>query len=258
MSTYVLKTPGKNTLQLAGKEGRGEKLKRRKEERLKAKVKAKLSSSFDEYESPYSSLSSLMLIIRNFQIVPRFAYTAKYCADVGFDGVELLGAYGYLLAQFLSPATNKRTDQYGGSAENRARIVCEIYNEIRKTVPKEFVIGVKVNSAEFQNVDLNCEDALRVCKVFEDIGFDFIELTGGEYEQLSDLYKRESTRKREAFFLVFIDKIVKHIEKPVIYVTGGFRTATGMCEAVSSGVTQGIGLGRPAAQEPDLPKRILS
>ncbi|VDN39830.1 unnamed protein product [Gongylonema pulchrum] len=192
------------------------------------------------------------------EVVARFAYAAKYCADAGFDGIELHCAHGYLLSQFLTPTTNKRTDQYGGSLENRTRIVCEIYKEIRNVVPKDFVIGAKVNSVEFQKDGLNTEEATEVCKILENVGFDFIELSGGTYEHLAFQHERESTRKREAFFLEFADRITKQIKKSIIYVTGGFRTAKGMCEAVQSGATQGIGLGRPAAQEPDLPKKILS
>lgn len=185
-------------------------------------------------------------------------YTAKYCADVGFDGVQLHCAHGYLLSQFLSPTTNKRTDQYGGSLENRVRIVLETYNEIRKVVPKDFVIGAKVNSVEFQKDGLTTDDAKEVCRIFEDAGLDFIELSGGTYEHIAFHHQRESTKKREAFFLDFADAIVKQIKKCVIYVTGGFRTVKGMCDAISSGATQGIGLGRPAGQEPDLPKKLLS
>lgn len=162
------------------------------------------------------------------------------------------------MSQFLSPTTNKRNDQYGGSPENRLRIVLEMYDEIRKVVPKDFIVGAKINSVEFQKDGLTTDDAMEMCKIFENIGIDFIELSGGSYEHMAFLHQRESTKKREAFFLEFTDMIVKHLKKTVIYVTGGFRTAKGMCEAVSSGATHGIGLGRPAAQEPDLPKKLLS
>lgn len=137
------------------------------------------------------------------EVIDRFVYAAKYAFEAGFDGVQLHGAHGYLLAQFTSPTTNKRTDQYGGSLENRQRIVLEIYEAIRKEIPAStgFLIGVKTNSVEFQAEGTTLEDAVKMCKVYESAGFDFVELSGGTYEQSAPIHLRESTKKREAFFL---------------------------------------------------------
>lgn len=193
------------------------------------------------------------------EVIDRFVYAAKYAYETGFDGVQLHGAHGYLLAQFTSPTTNKRTDKYGGSVANRQRIILEIYEAIRKEIPAStgFLVGLKTNSVEFQTEGTTVDDAIEMCKAYEEIGFDFVELSGGTYEQLAFQHIRDSTRQREAFFLEFAEKIRPVFKNTVVYLTGGFRTVNAMVEAVTSGATQGIGLGRPITAEPDLPKKIL-
>ncbi|CAI5451941.1 unnamed protein product [Caenorhabditis angaria] len=192
------------------------------------------------------------------EVIDRFAYAAKFAYETGFDGVELHAAHGYLLAQFTSPTTNKRTDKYGGSLENRLRIILEIYDAIRQQVPTEFIVGIKTNSVEFQEQGTTVDDAKEMCSIFEEKGFDFVELSGGTYEKIAFHHLRESTKQREAFFLEFAEKIRPVFKNTVVYLTGGFRTVKAMVEAVESDATQGIGLGRPITAEPDLPRKILS
>ncbi|CAL2045397.1 unnamed protein product [Caenorhabditis brenneri] len=193
------------------------------------------------------------------EVVDRFVYAAKYAYECGFDGVQLHGAHGYLLSQFTSPTTNKRTDKYGGTIENRQRIILEIYDAIRAEIPPStgFLVGIKTNSVEFQAEGTTLEDAIEMCTVYENKGFDFVELSGGTYEKMLFSYERESTKKREAFFVEFAEQIRPVFEKTVVYLTGGFRTANAMVDAISKNATQGIGLGRPITAEPDLPKKIL-
>ncbi|KAH7701926.1 Protein W06H8.2 [Aphelenchoides avenae] len=193
------------------------------------------------------------------EVVDRFVYTALAIKDAGFDGVELHGAHGYLLSQFLSPTTNKRTDQYGGSAANRLRIVLETYEAIRKVIPAStgFVVGIKINSVEFQDGGLQANDAAQIAEALDNAGFDFIELSGGTYENLAFGHRKESTKKREAFFLDFCQLIKPRIKRAVVYLTGGFRTVPGMVAAVERGDADGVGIGRPAMSEPDFAKKIL-
>ncbi|EYB82770.1 hypothetical protein Y032_0351g3233 [Ancylostoma ceylanicum] len=103
------------------------------------------------------------------EVIDRFVYAAKLAYETGFDGVQLHAAHGYLLSQFLSPTTNKRTDKYGGSLRNRARIIVEIYEAIRKEIPAAtgFVVGIKTNSVEFQAEGLTVEDAKEACSIME-------------------------------------------------------------------------------------------
>ncbi|KAE9552548.1 hypothetical protein FO519_004245 [Halicephalobus sp. NKZ332] len=193
------------------------------------------------------------------EIIDRFAFTSKFLFDSGFDGVQLHGAHGYLLAQFLSRTTNKRTDEYGGSPENRARIVVEIHEAIRKLVPPEtgFVVGIKLNSVEFQNEGMTTDEAVEVAKILDEAGFDFIELSGGTYEFFIMRHVKESTRKREAFYFEFAKKIKPAVKKAIVYLTGGLRTAPAMVSAIEERVTDGLGLGRPSTQEFDTPKKMI-
>ncbi|CAE6501084.1 unnamed protein product [Rhizoctonia solani] len=196
------------------------------------------------------------------EIVDQFAYTAEAAYRTGFDGVQIHGAHGYLLAQFLSQTTNNRTDEYGGSIENRARIVKEVVEAIRaKVADPKFVIGIKVNSVEFQAKGFRPEEAAELCKLLEAMGIDFVELSGGTYEESgfrhADSAPRESTLQRESFFAVFAQQITPRLKKTVVYVTGGFRSATAMAEAVRSGACAGVGFGRPAGSDPILPSEII-
>jgi 2,4-dienoyl-CoA reductase-like NADH-dependent reductase (Old Yellow Enzyme family) len=190
-------------------------------------------------------------------IVNRFAHTAEYLCKAGFDGIQLHGAHGYLLAQFLAKTTNKRTDQYGGSIENRARIIIEIADEIRRRVPTStgFMVGIKINSVEFQEGGFTAEEAKELCSLLEKAQFDFVELSGGTYQSLAFVHKRDSTRKREAYFLEFAELITPGLKKTRTYVTGGFKTLDGMVAALST--VDGVGLGRAAAQEFRLPKDMI-
>lgn len=194
------------------------------------------------------------------EVVDRFVYTAKFAHEQGFDGVELHGAHGYLLSSFLSPLTNNRTDKYGGPAVNRMRVVREIFEGIRQEIDQStgFLVGIKVNSAEFQDYGLGMDDAKAIAGMVEKTGFDFVELSGGTVERPAFHHLRESTRKREAYFFEFAEQLRPCFEKTIVYLTGGFRTARGMVNAVLEKANDGVGLGRPTSAEPDLPAKILS
>lgn len=189
-------------------------------------------------------------------IIEGFSHQAEYLEKAGWDGIELHGAHGYLLAQFLSQTTNQRTDKYGGSLTNRARLILEIAQEIRKRTSPSFIVGIKLNSVEFQEKGFSPEEAKEISTLLEQNKFDFIELSGGTYEKLAFAHQRESTKKRESFFLEFAEQIVPSLTKTKTYVTGGFKTASGMVSALD--VVDGVGLARPVCQEPLLARDILS
>jgi 2,4-dienoyl-CoA reductase-like NADH-dependent reductase (Old Yellow Enzyme family) len=186
-------------------------------------------------------------------IIDQFAHAAEFLEKAGYDGIELHGAHGYLLAQFLSPTTNRRTDKYGGSLENRIRLIIEIAEECRKRVSPSFILGIKINSVEFQDKGFSPEEAKELCKALEAARFDYIELSGGTYESLAFVHKRESTRKRESFFIEFAEEIMKPLSKTKTYITGGFKTVGAMVKALD--IVDGVGLARPVCQEPDLPEK---
>ena len=128
-------------------------------------------------------------------IIEGFAHAAEYLEKAGFDGIEIHGAHGYLLAQFLAQTTNKRTDTYGGSLQNRARIILEIGDEIRKRTQPGFILSIKMNSVEFQEGGFQADEAKKLAAMLEEHKFDFVELSGGTYENLKFGHERESTKR---------------------------------------------------------------
>ncbi|MDI9244411.1 NADH:flavin oxidoreductase/NADH oxidase family protein [Marinobacter sp. CHS3-4] len=194
-------------------------------------------------------------------IIQRFASSAAIAEKAGFDGVQIHGAHGYLVSQFLSPHHNQRDDQWGGSAENRRRFVMEVYRAIREATSADFSVGIKLNSADFQRGGFTEEESLAVIEELSNVGIDLVEISGGNYENPAMAKGKKdvkaSTRAREAYFLEFAEKVRESVSVPLM-VTGGFRSAQGMSEAVSSGATDLVGVARPSAIEPDFPNRILS
>lgn len=194
-------------------------------------------------------------------LIARWGRTAKVCKQAGFDGVQIHGAHGYLISQFLSPHSNQRTDQWGGNPENRRRFVLAVYDEVRKQVGPDFPVGIKLNSADFQKGGFSEEESLAVIQELTARGIDLIEVSGGTYEApamtgATAQPKKESTVKREAYFMDFTEK-VRAVCKVPLMLTGGFRTVGGMKEALNSGAVDLIGLARSIAIEPDLPNRLL-
>ena len=193
-------------------------------------------------------------------LIQRFAHSAALVKQAGFSGVQIHGAHGYLVSQFLSPLTNQRTDQWGGSAENRRRFVLEVYRAIRAAVGAEFPVGIKLNSADFQRGGFTEEESLEVIRALEAEGIDLIELSGGTYEApaMSDNTRHsESTLKREAYFLEFAEK-VRGVVKVPLMVTGGFRSLDGMASALQGGALDLVGIARGLAIEPDMANRLLA
>ncbi|KAI0842605.1 NADH oxidase [Hypoxylon sp. FL0890] len=186
-----------------------------------------------------------------------FVHAAVYLEKAGFDGIQLHAAHGYLLAQFLSLTTNLRTDSYGGSLENRARLITEIADGIRGATTPAFVLAIKINSVEFQDAGFATEEAAQLVELLEAHRFDIVELSGGTYESPAWHHKKESTRRREAFFIEFAELVVPHVKRMRTFITGGIRTVGAMVDALESGL-DGVGLGRPSATEPSLPREVLA
>lgn len=192
-------------------------------------------------------------------IVERFATAARLAKESGFDGVQIHGAHGYLVSQFLSPRHNQRKDEWGGSLENRMRFVRAVYRAIRAQVGAEFPVGIKLNSADYMKGGFGPEESMAVVKALAEEGIDLIEVSGGTYESPSMVGHRvkASTQKREAYFLEYAEQVRALVDTPLV-VTGGFRSGEAMQEALSSGATDMIGLARPLAVDPELPNKILA
>lgn len=195
-------------------------------------------------------------------IIQRFARSAAICEKAGFEGVQLHGAHGYLISEFLSPLTNKREDQWGGSIENRMRFLLEIYKAVRAATSDNFIISVKLNSADFQRGGITEEEVVAVFKAIDAAGIDLIEISGGSYEApamagAKATQRKESSIAREAYFLDFAEMIRQQVSCKLM-VTGGFRTVKGMNDALASGACDFIGLARPLAVETDLTDRLIA
>jgi len=191
-------------------------------------------------------------------IIEAFGNTAIILKDAGFSGVQIHGAHGYLVSQFLSPYSNVRTDKWGGSLENRARFVIEVYRKIRARVGSGFPIGIKLNSADFQKGGFSEEESMEVVKILSKEGIDLIEISGGTYEAPAMMGKRkESTIKREVYFMDYIQKARKITNTPLM-LTGGFRTTAVMKDAIVSNQLDIIGIARPFAVYPNIGNEIIN
>ncbi|MFG2226277.1 NADH:flavin oxidoreductase/NADH oxidase family protein [Streptomyces sp. NPDC048644] len=187
--------------------------------------------------------------------VTRFAVTAARAEQAGFDGVEVHAAHGYLLSQFLSPLVNRRTDAWGGSLENRSRMLLDVVRAVRAAVSPSFAVAVKLNSADFQRGGFDADDARQVIAMLEPLGVDLVELSGGSYESpaMSGRPADARTRTREAYFLDLAKDLVKTSPLPLM-LTGGI-TRRDTAETVLAGGVALVGMGTALAVTPDLPDR---
>lgn len=192
------------------------------------------------------------------RIIDRFIMGAKLAEKAGFNGVEVHSAHGYLLSQFLSPLTNLREDEWGGSLQNRARILLEIVKGVRSSTKREFCVGVKLNSADFQKGGFEEADAIKVIEMLNETRIDLLEISGGNYESPAmQGTENTGTKQREAYFLNFAKKARDTAKMPLM-ATGGFRSRSIMEDALLSGAVDMIGIGTPFAFEPDCASRLIS
>jgi 2,4-dienoyl-CoA reductase-like NADH-dependent reductase (Old Yellow Enzyme family) len=187
--------------------------------------------------------------------VERFATSATLAERAGFDGVEIHAAHGYLLSQFLSPLVNKRTDEWGGGLENRARLLLDVVRAIRGTVSSSFAVAVKLNSADFQRGGFDAEDAARVLEMLEPLGVDLVELSGGSYESpaMSGRPADGRTAAREAYFLELAARLAQTSPLPLM-LTGGITRRETAEQVLESGVAL-VGMASAMAITPDLCSR---
>jgi 2,4-dienoyl-CoA reductase-like NADH-dependent reductase (Old Yellow Enzyme family) len=198
-----------------------------------------------------------MTLAEIHRIVEAFGEAGRRAQEAGFDGVQLHGAHGFLLSEYLSPFFNKRTDQYGGSLANRARIVVEAYHRVRAAVGATYPVTIKLNSEDFLEGGLTVAEMVQVASWLETAGIDAIEVSGGtswalgqgrpnaSYARLehTDLYYRDAARRYKAAIRV-----------PLMLV-GGIRSYDVARQLVAEGVTDYISLSRPLIREPDLVNR---
>ncbi|CCQ15901.1 NADH-dependent flavin oxidoreductase [Rhodococcus sp. AW25M09] len=190
------------------------------------------------------------------QIIGRFATAAAVAETAGFDGVQIHGAHGYLVSQFLSPLSNKREDSWGGDLDGRMRFVLEVVRAIRTAVSPSFAVGIKLNSADFQRGGFSEEESRITVEHLVQESIDLIEISGGSYESPA-MMGTASTRDREAYFLEYARTVREAAGTVPLAVTGGFRTRSVMSAAVQSGECDMVGLGRPTALSPAVASSLV-
>jgi len=199
-------------------------------------------------------------------IIDGFAASIQRAQEAGFDGVQLHAAHGWLLSSFLSPHTNIREDGYGGSIENRSRVVTEIYVRARKKVGEDFPILIKMNTTDFLPDGISIRESIQQAKLFSEMGFAAIEASGGMWEAMAqgeevlgwkpflipEARVNINTRDKEAYFLEGAKEIKKEVACPIILV-GGIRSFKRAEEILAQGMVDLIAMARPLIRQPDLP-----
>lgn len=193
------------------------------------------------------------------KLVGAFADGARRAREAGFDGVQIHAAHGYLLSQTLSPALNKRHDAYGGSLENRARLVLEVLQAVRGAVGHDFPILIKLNSEDFLEGGLSLDESVQVGSMLEKGGIDAIELSGGTFfsGKLNPSRMGIATEEKEAYFRDAAKTFKQKVNVPLILV-GGNRSFQMAEKLVKDGYAEYISMSRPFIREPGLIKRWAS
>ncbi len=192
------------------------------------------------------------------EIVKAFGASARRAREWGYDGVQLHGAHGYLINQFLSPLTNRRSDKYGGNFENRSRILMEVYQEVRKQVGDDYPVMIKLNASDNLDGGLDLADGVRAAELLSNAGIDAIEVSAGTPASGAENPAREKINKpeKEAYNLKMALRIQEVVECPVI-VVGGIRSFETAQKIVHEDGIDYISMARPFIREPGLPARWL-
>jgi len=206
--------------------------------------------------NPYEDQTPREMTVEEIHdVTEAYVQTARRVKEAGFDAVQLHGAHGILLSQFLSPRTNVRTDDYGGSTENRARIVREIVQRHRE-VNGDFPIFIKMNCREFVPGGLEVDEAAQIARIFSESGMDAIELSGGAAEVAAKEMARPNidSEDEEAYFLPYAGPVKEQISIPLILV-GGLKSPRVVERILDEGNADLAAMCRPLIREPLLAKR---
>ena len=193
-------------------------------------------------------------------VVKAFRAAAIRAKKAGFDGVQIHGAHGFLLSEFLSPFFNKRTDEYGGSIRDRAKLVMDVYKTVREAVGADYPVLVKLNADDLLEGGLAEKDMLEVGEMLAKVGIDAIELSSGTIFSLGQGDYNNSFSKIQ-FEEAYIQDSAKHLKERVnvpVMMVGGIRSYGRADQLVKDGVTDYISLCRPLIREPGLVNRWKS
>ncbi|MGL5965453.1 MAG: NADH:flavin oxidoreductase, partial [Fusobacteriaceae bacterium] len=211
-------------------------------------------SSVENIYSKFTPKSASKEELKN--IINSFAHSALRAKKSGFDGIQIHGAHGYFLSQFLNPYYNRRDDEYGGNLENRARIIFEVYDEIRKKVGDEYFISIKINCEDFMVGGATLEDNIYVCQKLSQMGIDLIEISGGSAssEIGKGAIRMIKNENDESYFYEQAKQIAKSLSAPIVLV-GGHKNIEKMESIINNSKIEFLSLSRPLVSEPDLPNR---
>lgn len=188
-------------------------------------------------------------------VISRFATSARLAEKAGFSGAQIHAAHGYLISQFLSPLSNQRMDRWGGTVENRARLLLEVITAVRAAVSPDFCVAVKLNSADFQRGGFDAADARAVVELLNPLALDLLELSGSSYEApaMQGEARDGRTLAREAYFIEMASDLAKVASMPVM-VTGGIRRLPIVQQVLDSGIAM-AGIATALTLEPHLIKQ---
>jgi len=190
--------------------------------------------------------------------IDAFAQAARRAQEAGFDGVQLHSAHGFLISEFNSPYTNRRTDKWGGSLENRMRFLMEVYNRVCQTVGEDYPVLIKLNAADYlPESGLTIAESVEIAKALSNAGIDAIEPSGGMYESIENQGAARKVRStdEEAYFTSNAAKIKEIVDVPVILV-GGLLSVAIMENVIQEGIADMVSMSRPFIRELDLPNKI--
>lgn len=191
-----------------------------------------------------------------WEIIEAFGDAARRAMYAGFDGVQIHGAHGYLINEFLSPHTNRRDDYWGGDEERRFHFMEEVYKAMRKEVGDNYPILIKINADDFIEGGLRPEESLRIAKRLEQSGIDAIEVSGGMYESgIKTAQLNILKEEQEAYFRDSARLFKSNLNVPVILV-GGIRSKAVAEDILQKGAADLISISRPLIREPDLPNKF--
>ncbi|HDR46963.1 MAG TPA: NADH:flavin oxidoreductase [Geoalkalibacter subterraneus] len=190
------------------------------------------------------------------EIIHAFSEGARRAKEAGFDGVQLHCAHGYLINQFFSPLTNKRTDRYGGSLEGRARFLQETFEAVREKVGPDYPVAIKLTACDNLEGGFSLEEAVEISRMLQHLGIDAIEVSSGTAASGNQTPVRQGidTEEKEAYNATYATAIKRSVNLPVM-VVGGIRSGTVAKRLLDAGQADFVALSRPLIREPDLPLR---
>jgi 2,4-dienoyl-CoA reductase-like NADH-dependent reductase (Old Yellow Enzyme family) len=201
-------------------------------------------------------LKCVALSIEEIKALPEmYATAASLAKAAGFSGVQIHAGHGFLLSQFLSPLFNHREDSYGGSIEERCRVILEIIQAVRLAVGSDFPIGIRINSTDQIEGGLTEDDALGAVTLIDKTSIDLIDISGGTY--FPGAKASSDSAVAGPYFLDFARR-AKEVTSIPVMATGGFKTREQVIDALASGAVDMVGLGRAMALNPQLPNVWLT